>query len=62
VQVFCPGFSADCLETLEEIGEENRGYFLQAGGEHYAYIPALNDSALHIQALAKLVMDNTQGW
>jgi len=62
VQVFCPGFSADCLETLEEIGEENRDYFLEAGGEQYAYIPALNDSAGHIQALAQLVAENLQGW
>lgn len=62
VQVFCPGFSADCLETLEEIGEENRDYFLEAGGEHYTYIPALNDAAPHIKALAQLVMDNLQGW
>ena len=41
VQVFCPGFSADCLETVEEIDEENRGYFEQAGGESFAYILSL---------------------
>jgi len=42
VQVICPGFAADCLETLEEIAVENRDYFLKAGGESYHYIPALN--------------------
>ena len=55
VDVICPGFPADCLETLEEIGQENRDYFLQAGGEQYRYIPALNQDPLHIQALADLV-------
>ena len=55
VDVICPGFPADCLETLEEIGEENRDYFLQAGGERYRYIPALNRDPLHIGALADLV-------
>ena len=39
VQVICPGFSADCLETIEEIDEENREYFMEAGGETYRYIP-----------------------
>ncbi|EKF76082.1 ferrochelatase [Alcanivorax hongdengensis A-11-3] len=62
VQVFCPGFSADCLETLEEIDEENRGYFLAAGGEQFAYIPALNAEPVHLDALAQLVEDNLQGW
>ena len=38
IQVMCPGFSADCLETIEEIGEENREYFMEAGGERYEYI------------------------
>lgn len=55
VHVICPGFPADCLETLEEIGEENREYFLSAGGEDYHYIPALNDGQRHIEALADLV-------
>lgn len=62
VQVFCPGFSADCLETIEEIGEENKEYFLEAGGERYEYISALNDRPEHIQALAQLVLDNLHGW
>ncbi len=62
VQVVCPGFSADCLETLEEIAVENRDYFLQAGGKEYAYIPALNDDAGHISALAELVRRHMAGW
>ena len=55
VQVICPGFSSDCLETIEEIGEENRDYFLQAGGKTYHYIPSLNDSAAHIDMMYDLI-------
>jgi len=55
VDVICPGFAADCLETLEEIGSENRNYFLSSGGEQYRYIPALNDSEAHIEALKQVV-------
>jgi ferrochelatase len=62
VQVICPGFSADCLETLEEIDEQNRNLFLTAGGESFFYIPALNDSSDHVSALAKLVVQHMQGW
>ncbi|MDN7135404.1 ferrochelatase [Pseudidiomarina terrestris] len=62
VQVFCPGFSADCLETIEEIGEENREYFAEAGGEHYAYIPALNSTVEHINALTAIVKRELKGW
>lgn len=62
VEVVCPGFSADCLETLEEIAEENRNLFLRAGGEAYHYIPALNDRNDHIKALASLVERNVCGW
>jgi len=62
VQVFCPGFAADCLETLEEISVENRRYFLEAGGESYAYIEALNDSTGHIAALDSLIRQHLQGW
>ncbi len=54
VQVVCPGFAADCLETLEEIDVENRGYFLDAGGESFGYIPCLNDNPDHIEALATI--------
>lgn len=62
VQVVCPGFSADCLETIEEIGQENRDYFMEAGGERYEYIPALNADPRHIDALEKLVLTHLQGW
>lgn len=62
VQIFCPGFAADCLETIEEIGEENKEYFLHAGGERYEYITALNADPQHISALCQLITDNLQGW
>ena len=62
VQVICPGFSADCLETIEEIGVENRDYFLAAGGERYEYIPCLNSSEGHIDALASLVDQQIKDW
>ncbi len=62
VDVICPGFAADCLETLEEINQENRQIFLEAGGKEFHYIPALNDNVEHIQALLELVIQHTQGW
>lgn len=62
VQIVCPGFSADCLETIEEIGVENRDYFIEAGGERYEYIPALNSSDHHIAALTQLINNQLQGW
>lgn len=62
VQVICPGFSADCLETLEEIAMENREVFLAAGGENYAYIPCLNDQRAHIAMLSGLVAKHVRGW
>ena len=58
VQVICPGFSVDCLETLEEIALENRSAFLEAGGEAYDYIPCLNDDPAHINLFAELVTQN----
>ena len=57
VQVLCPGFAVDCLETLEEIAMENREYFEQGGGEKLEYIPALNDSEAHARVLRELVAD-----
>ncbi len=59
VDVICPGFSADCLETLEEIAVENRDYFINAGGEAFQYIPALNKRADHIKALVEIIKSNT---
>jgi len=58
VHVICPGFAADCLETLEEIAVENRDYFLKAGGQSYHYIPALNASAGHIKLMTELVQQH----
>jgi ferrochelatase len=55
IQIMSPGFSADCLETLEEISEQNREFFLHAGGEKFEYIPALNDDAEHIAMMLALV-------
>ncbi|HBT3240742.1 TPA: ferrochelatase [Klebsiella aerogenes] len=54
VQVICPGFSADCLETLEEIAVQNREIFLEAGGKQYEYIPALNADPAHIEMMVNL--------
>lgn len=62
VQVICPGFSADCLETLEEICVENREIFLQAGGEELQYIPALNASADHIEVFKAICTPYLQAW
>lgn len=55
VQIMSPGFSADCLETLEEISEQNCEFFLHAGGTKFEYIPALNDDELHIDMMVELV-------
>lgn len=62
VDVVCPGFAADCLETLEEIDMAARALFARAGSEQFNYIPALNDTPEHIGALAKLIVKHTQGW
>jgi ferrochelatase len=62
LDVICPGFSADCLETLEEMDGLNREVFLHAGGERYRYIPALNDRPDHIRMLADLALRHLRGW
>ncbi len=62
VQVVSPTFSVDCLETLEEIAIEGRETFLEAGGESFGYIPALNDDPNHIEALAEIALQHTQDW
>jgi ferrochelatase len=62
VQVVCPGFPADCLETLEEIAQEGRESFLVAGGKTFHYIPALNESPVWIDALGNITLANLGGW
>jgi len=62
VDVICPGFVADCLETLEEIAQEGRADFLKAGGKDYHYIPALNEDDAWIRALADIVENHLAGW
>ena len=62
IAVIAPAFSADCIETLEEINEEIKESFEHAGGEEFTYIPCLNDDAAHIDALASVVEDNLKGW
>lgn len=61
IAIACPAFSVDCLETLEEIAVENRDIFIEAGGEQYQYIPALNDRDDHINAMAQLINPYLQG-
>jgi ferrochelatase len=62
VDVVCPGFVADCLETLEEIGIEGKTEFLKAGGKEFHAIPCLNESDAWIQALAQIAEEHLQGW
>lgn len=62
IQVVCPGFAADCLETLEEISVQNRDTFIAAGGEKFGYIPALNVEPAHLNLLATLVKNEAAGW
>ncbi len=62
VDVVCPGFTADCLETLEEIAIEGKAAFLAAGGQEFHYIPCLNDSPEWIGALRDIAVQHLQGW
>jgi protoporphyrin/coproporphyrin ferrochelatase len=62
VDVVCPGFTSDCLETLEEIGMEARDAFLGAGGKEFHFIPCLNDRPEWITALSELSLRHLQGW
>jgi ferrochelatase len=62
VDVLCPGFTSDCLETLEELGIEGRNAFLTAGGKAFHLIACLNDHPVWIDALAKLAIRHLQGW
>jgi ferrochelatase len=62
VDVMCPGFTGDCLETLEEIAMEGKGDFLTAGGREFHYIPCLNDAPYWIDALAEIAEQHLIGW
>ena len=62
VDVVCPGFTSDCLETLEEINMEVREAFLHGGGQEFHYIPCLNDSSHWITALSRIAQQHMQGW
>ena len=62
IAVCAPAFSADCIETLEEINEEIKESFEHAGGESFTYIPCLNDEPAHIQALSNVIEENLRGW
>ena len=62
VDVICPGFTSDCLETLEEIAMEGKADFLAAGGKTYGYIPCLNERPDWIEALADIVTTHLSGW
>jgi ferrochelatase len=62
IAIVTPGFAADCLETLEEIAEENKEIFLEHGGEKFSYIPCLNDSERGIGVLVHLIERELQGW
>jgi ferrochelatase len=62
VDLMCPGFTSDCLETLEEIDQEARAAFLAAGGKEFGYIPCLNDQHEGIAALAAIAVAHMAGW
>ena len=62
LDVVCPGFVSDCLETLEEIAIENKSAYVKAGGGEFHYIPCLNERHEWIQALARIAAENLQGW
>ena len=62
VDVVCPGFTSDCLETLEEIAQEGREAFLTAGGKDFHYIPCLNDETAWIAALGDIAQQHLAGW
>ena len=62
IQVMCPGFTSDCLETIEEIDVLNKEAFMHAGGKEFRYIPCLNARPLFIKALSEIAIENMQGW
>ena len=62
ILVVAPGFSVDCLETIEEIDEENKEIFINAGGNKFDYAPCLNDSNLHVSFIKNLIQKQTSIW
>ncbi|WP_394201112.1 ferrochelatase [Shewanella waksmanii] len=62
VDIMCPAFAADCLETLEEIATEGKEEFIEAGGKQYRFIDCLNDNDAHINMLAEIVKSQSAGW
>ncbi len=62
IAIMAPAFSADCVETLEEINEEIKDSFMEAGGERFTYIPCLNDDAAHVRMMAAIIENEMRGW
>ena len=62
IHILSPGFSSDCLETLEELEVENKENFLSAGGKEYYYIKCLNDNSNHLKMLSFLILKHIRGW
>ena len=62
LQIIAPGFSSDCLETIEELDGENREIFKEHGGEKFSYVPCLNDQGDHISLIGALIKNELQGW
>ncbi len=62
IDIVCPGFAVDCLETIEEINIQNRKFFMNAGGKDFHYIPALNHETAHIDLMTKLIKENASNW
>jgi ferrochelatase len=62
VAIFAPGFSVDCLETLEELAMQGHEQFEEAGGTHYAYMPCLNDSDVGMDMVERIIRRELAGW
>ena len=62
VDVFCPGFLCDCLETLEEINMQSRENYISCGGKSFNYIPALNDFEKNVEAMEKIILGEISNW